>query len=101
MGGDPSTPFTVPVGSFPLGASPFGCLDMAGNVCEWAQDWLGPLPAQAGDDPTGPAEGTNRVHRGSHWTMAYPDAFAATFRSGQTPENHGPQHGFRVCRSPR
>ncbi len=30
---------TSPVGLYPDGASPYGCLDMAGNVNNWVSDW--------------------------------------------------------------
>lgn len=33
------TDHTVPVGSYPAGASPYSCLDMAGNAREWCIDW--------------------------------------------------------------
>lgn len=39
-----SLPGPQPVGSFPQGASPYGVLDMAGNVYEWTSEWMEPYP---------------------------------------------------------
>lgn len=58
------TDATVQVGSKPLGASPYGALDMAGNVWEWVADWYGDYDPAETDNPTGPAAGTERVRRG-------------------------------------
>ncbi len=57
----------TPVDRFPAGASPYGVLDMAGNVEEWTSDLYQPYPGgnAVTDDFGGPGE--YRVTRGGHW----------------------------------
>jgi len=60
---------TVEVGSYPAGVSPFGALDMAGNVGEWVADWYaGNFYATSPEmRPSGPSSGKLRVWRGGAW----------------------------------
>ena len=64
---------TSQVGSYPSGASPYGALDMAGNVREMVWDWYSSSyyswydPESWPDNPTGPLTGKYRVKRGGSW----------------------------------
>ena len=60
---------TAPVGSYPGGASPYGALDMAGNVWEWVNDWFDPnyYGYSPNRNPQGPASGSVHGLRGGSW----------------------------------
>ena len=66
---------TSRVGSYLAGASPYGALDMAGNVMEWTADWYDQdyYVSSPAENPQGPASGPGRVLRGgnfwSFWEM--------------------------------
>jgi formylglycine-generating enzyme required for sulfatase activity len=87
---------TAPVGSYPDGASPFGCHDMAGNVEEWTSS------TAEGDAVDAPLESTavQMVIRGGNFN-SNTDGVAATFRwksPGSTTRKAN--LGFRCAQDP-
>ena len=62
---------TSPVGSYAAGASPYGVMDMAGNVWEWVNDWYDEnyYSHSPASNPPGPATGDTRVLRGGSWAL--------------------------------
>jgi len=90
--------FSAPVGSFPLGASPYGILDLAGNVWEWIADWYSANYYQFSvyRNPRGPAIGKSRVVRGGSWTNV-PGLVRGANRSYEDPSRRLNVIGFRVA----
>jgi formylglycine-generating enzyme required for sulfatase activity len=89
---------TALVGTKSFGASPYGALDMAGNVQEWVGDWYGPYDEGATHDPTGPAVGRHRVLRGGDWDDVDPNELRAASRNLEDPADHNDTVGFRCVR---
>jgi formylglycine-generating enzyme required for sulfatase activity len=89
---------TTRVGSYSLGISPYGVLDMAGNVWEWVYDWWGYYDTRPTTNPSGPASGSYRVLRGGAWD-SNPFFLLTAFRNGQPPEYAGYFVGFRCAQS--
>jgi len=94
--------YTAPVGSYPAGASPYGVLDMAGNVLEWVADWYdssyySQAPAR---NPPGPNSGTYKVLRGGSWFNTT-EFTRCAFRRWGLPDYDGwfAIIGFRCSRS--
>ena len=88
------------VGSFPTGASPYGAMDMAGNVMEWCSDWYARdyYTSSPGKNPKGPATGAYRVVRGGSFFVEAFDVRTYA-RSAAWPSFQALRMlGFRVAR---
>jgi formylglycine-generating enzyme required for sulfatase activity len=90
---------TAPVGSFPKGASPFGALDMAGNVWEWTGDLAGAYTEGPARNPTGPEHGSWRVIRGGGWSNHEVTLIRSEHRFSIDPSSRFYAVGFRCART--
>ena len=95
---------TTPVDAFPRGASPYGVLDLAGNVFEWTQSKWGrnwqeleyQYPYRADDGREEGAGSAARVMRGGSWFNPYYEALVSN-RARFLPGSRGSNIGFRVA----
>ncbi len=90
---------TSPVGAFPGGASPYGVLDMSGNVWEWTRSLKKSYPYVPDDGREDPSDSW-RVLRGGSWlNNAYFARAAYRYLAHPTERDH--DFGFRVVAARR
>ena len=90
---------TAPVGSYE--PNPFGLYDMTGNAAEWTGDWYRGTYYQTSPsrNPTGAANGTDRVLRGGSWGNTPQDVRSAS-RNDTVPLTRSDHIGFRCAKTP-
>jgi serine/threonine-protein kinase len=62
---------TSPVGNYPAGTSPYGVMDMSGNVWEWTSTIIQLYPYDPADGRENPDLYSERVWRGGPWSNGY------------------------------
>lgn len=87
---------TSSVGSFPLGKSPYGAFDMAGNVWEWVSSQYKPYPYDSKDGREDLTGSNTRVLRGGSWYYHF-DLARTTYRYWDTPTRTNFDIGFRCA----
>ncbi|HMN29670.1 MAG TPA: SUMF1/EgtB/PvdO family nonheme iron enzyme, partial [Caldilineaceae bacterium] len=86
---------TTPVGTYPLGASPYGVLDMAGNTLEWTSSLDKGYPYQADHSHEAPESDGNRAfHGGAFSPRGY--CVRCAYRAFSYLLRVGGDVGFRV-----
>ncbi|MGB0386555.1 MAG: bifunctional serine/threonine-protein kinase/formylglycine-generating enzyme family protein [Ardenticatenaceae bacterium] len=93
--------FTSPVGNYPAGASPYGALDMAGNVWEWIFDEYSSSYYESSppENPQGPWGYGRKALRGGSWIFSAP-VTRVRYRWGSDARYRDGHRGFRCARSP-
>jgi formylglycine-generating enzyme required for sulfatase activity len=89
---------TTPVGAYPQGASPYGLMDMAGNVWDWCLDRYDPYYYRNSPpkNPAGPDEGEKRNVRGGS-AASTAKYIRSSNRDGYTTDTATCYFGFRLA----
>ena len=98
FGGGPKHGCTTAVREHPTGASPYGLLDVAGNVWEWVSSAYAPYPYDAGDGREDPESGLPRALRGGSYASPGLRHVRCASRSRSAPGRRSPHIGFRAAR---
>jgi formylglycine-generating enzyme required for sulfatase activity/transposase-like protein len=91
---------SAPVGSFPLGSSEEGVMDLIGNVFEWTAGGLYPYGRQARVNPRGPSEADSYVIRGGSFNSGLTEFSDPALRFAMPAEARSHAVGFRCAGDP-
>ena len=90
---------TAPVGSYPAGASPYGAMDMSGNVWEWLGTLIMPYPYDPNDGRENLDVNGERSWRGGPWSNGF-WWMRSSVRYRSIPSYWQVNLGFRCASSP-